>query len=80
MADYHDILASASQLSVDERLRLIDDLASSMPDDRPSNLPPEWMAEICRRSEAVDSGSVQTESWSDIRDRLLAKHGIRDAN
>ena len=78
MPDYQDILASASQLPVDDRLRLIDELASSVPDDRPPSLSSEWIAEIRRRSDEIDAGAVATESWSVIRDRLFAKHGVRD--
>jgi putative addiction module component (TIGR02574 family) len=80
MSDYQDILSMASQLPVDDRLRLIDDLASSVPDDRPPNLSPEWLAEIQRRSDEIDAGTVKTESWSVIRERLYAKHGVRDGN
>jgi hypothetical protein len=49
MPDYQDILTNASQLPVDDRLRLIDDLASSVPDDQPPHLSPEWLAEIALR-------------------------------
>ena len=80
MTNYQDILAHASQLPVDERLRLIDDLASSVPDDRPPSLSPEWLREIERRSKEVDTGDVNTESWTDIRKRLFAKHGVSDAD
>jgi len=80
MLEYQDIFNNASQLSIDDRLRLIDDLASSVPDDHPPHLSPEWLAEINRRSNEIDDGSVVTESWSVIRDRLFAKHGIRDAS
>ena len=80
MTEYQDILAHASQLPVDERLRLIDDLASSVPDDRPPRLSPEWLAEINRRSDEIDAGTVSTESWSEIRTRLFAQHGVLDAD
>jgi len=79
MSEYQDILAHASQLPVNDRLRLIDDLASSVPDDHPPRLSPEWLAEIDRRSNELDDGTVETESWSVIRERLFAKHGVRDA-
>ena len=78
MPDYQEVLTTASQLSVDDRLRLIDDLASSVPDDQPPHLSEEWMTEIRRRSDEVDAGTVQTESWSVIRDRLFARHGVSD--
>ena len=77
MTEYQDILAHAFQLPVDDRLRLIDDLASSVPDDRPPKLSPEWLAEISRRSDEIDTGAVNTESWTEIRARLFTKHGIR---
>jgi putative addiction module component (TIGR02574 family) len=79
MSQYQDILTNASQLPIDDRLRLIDDLASSVPDDHPPRLSPEWLAEIDRRSNEIDAGTVETESWSAIRERLFAKHGVRDA-
>ena len=80
MTEYQDILNHASQLPVDDRIRLIDALASSVPDDRPPSLSPEWIAEINRRSDEIDSGTVETESWNDIRHRLFRKHGVRDAD
>ncbi len=79
MTQYQDILANASQLPIEERLRLIDDLASSVPDEHPPHLSPEWLAEIDRRSNDIDAGTVKTESWSAIRERLFAKHGVSDA-
>ena len=79
MPEYQDILANASQLPIGDRLRLIDDLASSVPDDHPPRLSPAWLAEINRRSEEIDAGTVDTESWATIRDRLFTKHGVRDA-
>ncbi len=79
MSDYQDILTHASQLPIDDRLRLIDDLASSVPDDHPPRLSPRWFSEINRRSAEIDAGAVETESWSVIRERLFAKHGVRDA-
>jgi len=79
MSQYQDILANATQLPIDDRLRLIDDLASSVPDDHPPRLSPEWLAEIDRRSNEIDTGEVATESWSTIRERLFDKHGVQDA-
>ncbi|KAA1262082.1 putative addiction module component [Rubripirellula obstinata] len=78
MPEYHDVLGDATRLPISDQLRLIDDLASSVPDDQPPHLSAEWLAEIQRRSDAIDDGSVQTESWSAIRERLFAKHGVRD--
>ncbi len=80
MSEYQDVLNHASQLSVADRLRLIVDLASSVPDDHPPTLSPKWLAEISRRSDEVDAGNVETEDWSVVRNRLFDKHGVRDAD
>jgi putative addiction module component (TIGR02574 family) len=79
MSNYESVLSAASQLPVDDRLRLIDELASSVPDDQPPKLSDAWLREIDRRSNEIDSG-VATEDWSDIRARLFAKHGVDGAN
>ena len=80
MSDYESILSAASQLPVGDRLRLIDDLASSVPDEQPPQLSDAWHREIDRRSSEIDSGAVVTEDWVDIRARLFAKHGVDGAN
>ena len=80
MSDYETVLSAASQLPVGDRLRLIDELASSVPDDQPPQLSAAWLQEIDRRSDEIDSGSVVTENWADIRARLFAKHGVDGAN
>ncbi|HIF32894.1 MAG TPA: hypothetical protein EYQ75_14705 [Planctomycetaceae bacterium] len=80
MSNYESVLSAAAQLPVDDRLRLIDELASSMPDDQPPQLSDAWLREIDRRSNEIDSGAVVTEDWADIRARLFAKHGVDGAN
>ena len=80
MSNYESVQSAASQLPVDDRLRLIDELASSVPDDQPPRLSDAWLREIDRRSDEIDSGTVATEDWSDIRARLFAKHGVDGAN
>lgn len=56
------------------------DLASLVPDDQPPQLSDAWLSEIDRRSSEIDSGSVATEDWADIRARLFTKHGVDGAN
>ncbi len=80
MSDYDSVLSVASQLSIADRLRLIDELACSVPDDRPPQVSEVWLREIERRSDEIDSRAVATEDWADIRARLFAKHGIDGAN
>ena len=60
MLDFGEILSAASHLSVADRLRLIDQLAASVPDDQPPSLSEEWLVEIERRSAEIDAGSVAT--------------------
>jgi len=80
MSNYESVLSAASQLPVGDRLRLIDELASSVPDDQPPRLSDAWLREIDRRSNEIDSGAVVTENWAEIRARLFTKHGIASAD
>ncbi len=80
MSDYESVALAAVQLPIGERLRLIDELASSMPDDQPPHLSDTWLREIDRRSSEIDSGAVATEDWAVIRERLFTRHGVRDAD
>ncbi len=80
MSNYESILSAAHQLPVSDRLRLIDELASSVPDDQPPQLSDAWLREIDRRSNEVDSGAVVTEDWADIRARLFTRHGVDGAS
>ena len=50
MLDLDAIVSEASQLTVTDRLRLIDWLAASVPDDQPPTLSEQWIVEIGRRS------------------------------
>ena len=80
MPDYQSIRSAAAELSVVEQLRLIDDLAASMPDDHPPSLSGEWLAELERRSAEIDSGAVKTEPWPDVRRRLMRQVGLDGGN
>ena len=80
MLDFEAIVSEASQLSVADRLRLIDQLAASVPDDQPPSLSKHWLAEIDRRSQEIDSGTVATEPWDSIRGRLFHKYGVEGAS
>jgi putative addiction module component (TIGR02574 family) len=80
MAEYEAVFSAASQLSLDERLRLIDALAATVPDDRPPSLSPEWLAEIERRCSEIDSGAVTPVPWESVRKELFDKVGLDRAN
>jgi putative addiction module component (TIGR02574 family) len=70
MSDYTSILSAATQLPVDERLRLIGDLSDSIPAQE-VQLSPEWMEEIERRSAEIDAGTAKLEDWESVRERLF---------
>lgn len=78
MTNYESILSAASSLPIDDRLRLIDELASSVPDDQPPRLSAAWLREVEQRAAEIDSGEVATEDWAEIRARLFSKHGIEE--
>jgi len=71
MSDYQSVRSAAAALSIADQLRLIDEIAASMPADQPPSLSEEWLAELERRSAEIDSGTAQTEPWATIRQRLL---------
>jgi putative addiction module component (TIGR02574 family) len=75
MPDYATLLAAASQLSVDDRLRLIDDLAATVPDDQPPTLSAEWLEEIERRSAEIDAGAPTDDGEVVLRD-LFRRVGL----
>ncbi|MDA1018249.1 MAG: addiction module protein [Planctomycetota bacterium] len=79
MSNYQAVLSAASSLPITERLQLIDELASGVPDDQPPQLSDSWLEEICRRSAEIDGGTVETEDWLDVKARLFSKH-VGDAN
>jgi putative addiction module component (TIGR02574 family) len=56
MSHYDTIFLAAAQLSVEDRLRLIDDLSTTVPTDRPPSLPVEWNDELDRRWEEIVRG------------------------
>ena len=80
MSEFDVVYSAASQLSVADRLRLIDALAASVPDDQPPSLSDDWLNEIQRRSAEIDAGTAATEPWENVRQRLFEKHGMNDAD
>jgi putative addiction module component (TIGR02574 family) len=75
MSDYTSILSAATQLPVDQRLRLIGDLSDSIPEQE-VQLSPEWMEEIERRSAEIDAGTAKLEDWESVRERVFRSRGL----
>ena len=78
--EYDAIFNAACQLPVDDRLRLIDELAASVPDDSPPSLSAEWIQEIQHRSGEIDAGTVVTEPWETVRQEVMRKVGLDRAD
>ena len=80
MSDYDAVNSAAAELAVADRLRLIDDLASSVPDDQPPTLSAQWLEEVERRSKEIDAGEVTLEPWPAALRRLRRRVGLDDAS
>jgi putative addiction module component (TIGR02574 family) len=76
MTSYADVLATASQLPVNDRLLLIEELWNSVPAEALPPISDEWRAEINRRSAEIDAGTVQPIPWEQIRAEALRRAGI----
>jgi putative addiction module component (TIGR02574 family) len=76
MSGFAEILSAASQLPVDERMRLIDELTNTLPTS--GGLSPEWLAEVERRSAEIDAGIVDTVPWETVRGDLYRRVGLSD--
>ncbi len=80
MSQYDSVMYDASQLPVSERLRLIDELSATVPDDQPPTLSKEWITEIERRSAEVDTSVVETIPWDEVRKNLFRKTSVDGEN
>jgi putative addiction module component (TIGR02574 family) len=79
MLDYETVLANASHLPTSARIQLIEALWDTLPSDSVAPLSEEWRSEIQRRSAQLDSGSVSTTPWEQIREDALHRIGASDA-
>ena len=76
MPTYESLLADAARLPVEDRLRLLDGIWDTLPNDALPPLSEEWTAEIQRRSAEYDAGKVQTVSWDVIKAEALRRVGM----
>ena len=75
MTTFESVLSAATQLPEGERLRLIDALWDTVPEDTEVPLSAEWVAEIDRRVVEMERGTGNTSSWPEVRDAALARLG-----
>ena len=73
---YDDVLRTACSLDEPERVRLVDDLLSTLSPAEAAPLDDAWLAEIDRRSAELDSGAVQTIPWSEVRRRARERANL----
>ena len=73
MTAFESVLSAATQLPEGDRLKLIDALWETVPDDAEVPLDSEWLAEIERRVDEMERGEGETYSWPEVRDAALAR-------
>jgi putative addiction module component (TIGR02574 family) len=73
MSDYQSLFADASQLPVGQRVQLIEALWETLPAESMPPLSEEWRAEIKRRSDEFDAGSVQSIPWEQVHAESLQR-------
>lgn len=77
MTTFESVLTAACQLSVNERLRLLDEIAATLPEDLPVQSDDELRSVVARRSAEVSAGIAVTEDWRDIRQQAFDGLGVQ---
>ena len=75
MPPYEALLADATRLPATDRLRLIDAIWDTLPDDALPPLSDEWTDEIRRRSAAYDAGAAVMVPWEQVKADALRRAG-----
>lgn len=75
MVDFNSVLSDAQQLTESERMRLIDALWTSVPEDADIPLHEDWGPELERRVASIQSDSSSTIAWETIRREALSRIG-----
>ena len=70
-----EILRDALALPTDTRTALVDSLLDSLDSKVDPDAEELWEREILRRAKELDSGSMKTVPWAELRLRLIAKLG-----
>jgi putative addiction module component (TIGR02574 family) len=69
MTDPTELLKQALDLDATDRARIAQQLIASLEADEPG-AEELWRAEIRRRLDTIEDGSVQLEEWDEVRQRL----------
>lgn len=73
MTTYQAVLSDASQLSLSERIQLIEALWDTVPEDKLPGLSDAWMAEIDRRCAEFDAGGSPGIPWSEVQANAIRR-------
>jgi putative addiction module component (TIGR02574 family) len=65
-----NILANALRLGLSERAELATELLASLDGPAESGAAAAWEAEIKRRVQALDAGTLELEPWDEVRRRI----------
>lgn len=80
MSDFHSVLGAAQQLPTQDRLRLIEALWDSVPQDADLPLHEDWGPELEKRVAQIENGTASAVPWTTIRDEALARLGHTHGN
>ena len=75
--DFKDVLRDAVELSEADRATLAGLLIESLEGEPDGDVQEAWSVEIVRRVVDLDSGTVETIPWEDVRQRLLDRLNAR---
>ena len=72
-AEYDELLTRALRLPVRMRLDFAEQLTSTLDEEHPLDISPEWAAEIDRRMKEVEDGSVELLDGEEVVRELEAE-------
>lgn len=75
--DFKDVFRDATELSEHERATLAGLLIESLEAEPDPDVEAAWAAEIERRVQEIDAGTVKTIPWEEVRQRLLDRLNAR---
>lgn len=70
-----ELLKQALKLDPKARAELAALILESVPTESPEEVEAAWEAEIRRRVKELESGSVQTIPWEEVREKLIRSEG-----
>ncbi len=78
MTTIEEILAAARTLPFEARARLIPLLWDELAPEHWAPPSPGWVSEVKRRSDLLDKGELETETWQSARERARRAAGLSE--